>query len=128
MTREEAIDWLARLKSNTVNHTLDMPLWWNEPLAEALDMAIKALEQEPCVTMRDLSEEELKHFAEEMKKVRPQVVKQESVIDKIRAEIENHCGLAKEDHCKYCSYCNNLMGVREILEIIDKYKEESEGE
>lgn len=46
MTREEAIDWLARLKSNTVNHTLDMPLWWNEPLAEALDMAIKALEQE----------------------------------------------------------------------------------
>lgn len=23
-----------------------MPLWWNEPLAEALDMAIKALEQE----------------------------------------------------------------------------------
>ena len=47
MTREEAIDWLARVKSNTVNHTLEMPLWWNEPLAEALDMAIKALEQEP---------------------------------------------------------------------------------
>lgn len=44
MTREEAIDWLARMKSNTVNHTLDMPLWWNEPLAEALEMAIKALE------------------------------------------------------------------------------------
>lgn len=47
-------------------------------------------------------------------------------LEKIRAEIENHCGLAKEDHCKYCSYCNNLMGVREILEIIDKYKEERE--
>lgn len=46
MTREEAIDWLARVKSNTVNHTLEMPLWWNEPLAGALDMAIKALEQE----------------------------------------------------------------------------------
>lgn len=46
--------------------------------------------------------------------------------EKIRAEIENHCGLAKEDHCKYCSYCNNLMGVREILEIIDKYKAERE--
>ena len=48
------------------------------------------------------------------------------VLDKIRAEIENHCGLTKENHCRYCSYCNNLMGVREILEIIDKYKAESE--
>ncbi len=48
-------------------------------------------------------------------------------IDKIRAEIENHCGLTKENHCRYCSYCNNVMGVREILEIIDKSKTESEG-
>ena len=47
------------------------------------------------------------------------------VLDKIRAEIENHCGLIKEDHCKYCSYCNSVMGVREILEIIDKHKSES---
>lgn len=48
------------------------------------------------------------------------------VLDKIREEIENHCGLAKENHCRYCSYCTNLMGVREILETIDKYKAESE--
>ena len=54
MTREEAIDWLARVKSNTVNHTLEMPLWWNEPLAEALDMAIKALEQEPTLSIDDV--------------------------------------------------------------------------
>ena len=53
-------------------------------------------------------------------------LEQESVLDKIRAKIENHCGLAKENHCRYCSYCNNLMGVREILEIIDEYKAESE--
>lgn len=46
------------------------------------------------------------------------------VLDKIRAEIEDHCGLTKENHCKYCSYCNSVMGVREILEIIDKYKGE----
>lgn len=44
---------------------------------EYFQQAIKALEQKPCVPMRDLSEEELKHFAEEMKKVRPQVVEQE---------------------------------------------------
>lgn len=49
-----------------------------------------------------------------------------AVLGKIRAEIENHCGLAMENHCKYCSYCNCLMGVREILELIDKYKTESE--
>lgn len=48
------------------------------------------------------------------------------VLDKIRAEIENHCGLVKENHCRYCSYCNSVMGVREILKIIDKYKTESE--
>lgn len=48
------------------------------------------------------------------------------VVDKIRTEIENHCCLTKENHCRYCSYCNSLMGVREILAIIDKYKKESE--
>ena len=53
-------------------------------------------------------------------------LKQEPVINKIRAEIENHCGLTKENHCRYCSYCNNVMGVREILEILDKYTTESE--
>ena len=56
MTREESIDWLARVKSNTVNHTLEMPLWWNEPLAGALDMAIKALEQEPNRNMEEIKE------------------------------------------------------------------------
>ena len=50
------------------------------------------------------------------------------VLDKIRAEIENHCGLIKENHCRYCSYCNSVIGVREILEIMDKYKVESEAE
>lgn len=48
----------------------------------------------------------------------------EVVLDKIREEIENHCGLIKENHCKYCSHCNSVMGVREILEIIDKYTAE----
>ena len=47
----------------------------------------------------------------------------DDVLDKIKAEIESHCGLIKENHCRYCSYCYNVMGVREILEIIDKYKE-----
>ena len=45
-------------------------------------------------------------------------------LDKIRAVIESHCGLIKENHCRYCSYCNSVIGVREILEIIDKYRNE----
>ena len=53
-------------------------------------------------------------------------LERETILDKIRAEIENHCGLTKENHCRYCSYCNSLMGVREILETIDKYKAKSE--
>lgn len=48
-------------------------------------------------------------------------------IDKIRTEIEIRCGLIKEDHCRYCWHCHSVIGVREILEIIDKYMEESEG-
>lgn len=47
------------------------------------------------------------------------------ILDKIRAKIKNHCGLAKEDRCKYCYRCNNVLGVKEILDIIDKCKAES---
>ena len=54
------------------------------------------------------------------------VLEQEPILDKIRADIENHCGLTKADNCKYCYDCHNVIGVREILEIIDKYKAESE--
>lgn len=71
--------------------------------------------------------EELSAFIWELPSVTPRA-EQKDVLDKIRAEIENHCGLIKEDHCKYCGYCNSVMGVREILEIIDKYKVESEEE
>lgn len=67
-----------------------------------------AEEIEPCVSEGVCREDEIR------------------VLDKIRAKIENHCGLAKEDRCKYCYRCNNVMGVKEILDIIDKYKTESE--
>jgi len=50
------------------------------------------------------------------------ITNQESAFNKMREEIEGHCALAKENHCKYCYRCTNVMGVREILETIDKYK------
>ena len=48
--------------------------------------SVTPLEQEPCVTMKNLSDEEIKHFAEEMKKARPQVISQESCEDAINRQ------------------------------------------
>ena len=45
MTREEELDWLCRLRSEIYVY---MPKEWLIPMNNALDMAIKALEQEPC--------------------------------------------------------------------------------
>lgn len=45
MTREENLDWLYRLKSEIYVY---MPKEWLIPMNNALDMAIKALEQESC--------------------------------------------------------------------------------
>ena len=44
MTREEELDWLCRLRSEIYVY---MPKEWLIPMNNALDMAIKALEQEP---------------------------------------------------------------------------------
>ena len=44
MTREEQLDWLYRLRSEIYVY---MPKEWIVPMNDALDMAIKALEQEP---------------------------------------------------------------------------------
>ena len=44
MTRDEELDWLYRLRSEIYVY---MPKEWLIPMNNALDMAIKALEQEP---------------------------------------------------------------------------------
>ena len=50
MTREEQLDWLCRLRSEIYVY---MPKEWLTSMKNALDMAIKALEQEPT-TKNDL--------------------------------------------------------------------------
>ncbi len=45
MTREEELDWLCRLRSEIYVY---MPKEWLILMNNALDMAIEALEQEPC--------------------------------------------------------------------------------
>jgi predicted aldo/keto reductase-like oxidoreductase len=54
------------------------------------------------------------------------VLEQEPIMDQIRAEIANHCGV-NTDYCDSCRFCTDSIGLREILQIIDKYKAESEG-
>ena len=44
MTREEELDWLCRLRSEIYVY---MPKEWLIPMNNALDMAIKDLEQKP---------------------------------------------------------------------------------
>ena len=56
----------------------------------------------------------------------PSVISQEPILDKIRAEIANHCGV-NTDYCDSCRFCTDSIEIREILTIIDKYKAESEG-
>ena len=93
-------------------------------LRMTIDEAIIALEREPTTKIDE------SNFSQEQYKADMQCAYDcgRSVMDKVRAEIEEHCGLAKENHCRYCSYCNNVMGVREILEIIDKCEAETEAD
>ena len=56
------------------------------------------------------------------KEVKASAERYRIVLDMMWEEIENHCALAKENHCKYCYRCTNMMGVREILETIDKHR------
>ena len=71
---DEEYKWLMQTK-----HTLhDIDIAFN-----SIKKFVRDLEQEPYVTMRDLSDEEIKHFAEEMKKVRVQVVEQRPCEDAV---------------------------------------------
>lgn len=66
MTREEELDWLCRLRSEIYVY---MPKEWLIPMNNALDMAIKALEQEPC--------EDCISRAETLEKFRPKGIADE---------------------------------------------------
>ena len=95
MTREENLDWLYRLKSEIF---VFMPKEWLIPMADALDEAIKALEQEP-------------------------------VLDKIRAEIVEltKCPYGTECLGANCPSNTDCMICGDhVLEILDKYKAESD--
>ena len=83
MTLDEAIKELREASDSEVRYG-DKEHHYNEVMrrVEAFDMAIEALEQQPCVMYtKDLSDDEIKKFVEEMKKVRVQVVLKEPCED-----------------------------------------------
>jgi hypothetical protein len=95
-----------------------------EDAIDIIQLTLDKYEEDEClVTEMTIGDEDIKAF-----KMAIEVLEQEPILDKIRTEIENHCSLAKENHCIYCPYCSSLLGVKKILEIIDKYKAESEGQ
>lgn len=64
MTREEELDWLCRLRSEIYVY---MPKEWLIPMNNALDMAIKALEQRYQIVKDELGNEVLKPINEQEK-------------------------------------------------------------
>ena len=80
------------------------------------DFCLLGLEQEPCVvTMKDLSKDEINHFAEEMKKMKVQVIPfKESCEDAISRD------MALEKMADYVSsgYANSAEDFEEYSKII----------
>ena len=108
MTREEAIRW--------INEEIR---WENEcqskhPIKEALYAARKALEQEPYKPMVEI----------DLYSVIKQSYIEREVLDKIRAEIvKKHLSVIEKNDFE----SGRTYGYEEVLEILDKYKTESEG-
>ena len=132
MTREEAISIM-----NVIVHMLE-PQYDTDRIEDAVEMAIKALEQEPCndaISRQAVingidnyiekvqstgAKDDFISFEELVVKVLPPVTSQEPIIDKIRNEIN-------EQYDRVHPY--NLScaeGLEMALGIIQKYKAESE--
>ena len=121
MTREEAIAFFIDMNECTYGNL------------EAVEMAIKALEQEPRKDEVILTNKEYRELmANEYdhgycKGYAVALEEQESILGKIKAEIgmyETDCRLqGGTDECEKCN--SNIFGS--IYRIIDKYKLESEG-
>ena len=132
MTTQEAITRLKRL-DNIVNNYY----------SEAIYMAIKAIEQQPCEDCTVIKKLSKKYYVEDaygytdedivnkvneiidvvndMPSVTPKA-EQKAVLDKIRAEIEE----LKPNNPNFKGYFEQNVALNKVLDIIDKYKTESE--
>ena len=135
MTREDAISIM-----NVIVHMLE-PQYDTDRIEDAVEIAIKALEQEPCedVISREYLFKVLDDFCGHDRTAAitldtladlvydiPSVKPQEPILDKIRAEIEeliewHDCPIEYDNgnDAWYCEACN------QAIKIIDKYRGES---
>ena len=124
MTREEAIEIFKDWDGYFIGHSSD-------DVYEALDMAIKALEQEPttkndlgvdCISRFEVTEiinaEWDKDSMLDRVDALPSVTPQEPIIDKIRAEIDEHIEQLK----KLKSFHNGSYGASINLVIDTMHK------
>lgn len=108
MTREE--EAIAELKRD-----IELDNDFSKEYITAVNIAIKALEQEP----NDKYIKEIDHLHKYIAKLETRIVEQESVLGKIKAEIEELDVFYDND---YFSNNKDAMFKRnEILQIIDKY-------
>lgn len=107
--KEETLDWLYRLKSEIF---VFMPKDWLIPFADALDVAIKALEQEPTTKIEESNFSQEQYLSD----IQSAYDCGKSILDKIRAEIDSHCSDNRDRN----------DGLYIAMKIIDKHKAESE--
>ena len=105
MTREEAINMLRGMKADNLNLN-DL---YTRDKYEALNMAIKALEEKPFINKPCVSTEACKYD-------------KNKVLDKLKADIEE----ARKCYEVSMDYIDAAKELCWVLEIIDKYKAESE--
>ena len=130
MTRKEAI----KIISNYDVYSCGYCHQGGDEVEEAFKMAIKALEQEPnreiedyeneidgLYNRLDIAEYDKERLREEVTNLEEKIkaLKQEPILDKIRAEIEAEYTRFRNMSDRWCERAN---GLGTALEIIDKYK------
>jgi len=152
MTREEQLDWLYRLRSEIYVY---MPKEWLIPMNNALDMTIKAIEQEPyedCISRQAVingidnyiekvqstgAKDDFISFEELVVKALPSVKPQEPFINKpcVAHQVCHEDKVKILDKiraeintmpCAITSMKEIYVNRDKVIDIIDKCKAESE--
>lgn len=119
---------------NCCEYAMTIEMAESEDKAKLAEMDCKDCKQEikneppSAISKEDLSKVFMLGLAfgfgdkhDEMGAIKKSIEQTFKPVREIRAEVEKHCGLIKGDHCKFCSSCHCLMGVREILDILNKH-------
>ena len=141
MTREERLELLKQIEKNIHVCSLESTLL-DDAMSCAIHSAIEELEQEHCnkqrYVVKGINNDKIEFvdkysvrafnryvkFIKNVAQTERKVLEQETVIDKIRAEIitrDRNVKTVRGDSCCFFT-------AEEVLEILDKYQTESEDE